>query len=341
MSYVHVSPLRAPPVNLEVRHLKLVLAIAEGGSVTRASHLLHVTQSALSHQLRDAEERLATSLFHRRNRKMVLTPAGERLLRSARAIRSELEGAEEEIRSTAAGHQDVLRISTQCYTVYHWLPSRMRLFQKKHPRVEIEVVVDSTPHPFPALLEGKLDVVIVSAPIRDRRILYTPLFEDEIVGILPPGHRLAGRPYLLPPDFSGENLIIYPPKEESTLLNTVLARAGITPRVVHQCMLTEAIIELVKAGLGIGALARWAVAPQLASGALCAVRLTRGGYHRQWSAARLRTPAAPPYLLDFIQLLAECPISQPLIRSTRKARIAAGHAGRASRKPPYEPATAC
>lgn len=320
-------------MNLELRHLKLVLAIAEAGGVTRAGHLLHLTQSALSHQLRDAEERLGTPLFQRRNRKMALTPAGERLLRSARAIRNELEGAEDEIRRTAAGQEGVLRISTQCYTVYHWLPSRMRLFQQEYPRVEIEVVVDSTPHPFTALLEGKLDVAIISAPIRDRRILYTPLFEDEIVGILPPGHRLAVRPYLLPQDYSGENLIIYPPKEESTLLNTVLARAGITPRAVRQCMLTEAIIELVKAGLGIGALARWAVAPQLASGALCAVPLIRGGYHRQWSAARLRTPGAPPYLSDFIQLLAEYPISRPLARATRQARIAAGHAGRAARKP--------
>ena len=80
MNYTHVN--MSP--KLEVRHLKLLVTVAEEGSVTEAGKRLHLTQSALSHQLRDAEEKLGTALFLRLGRKMVLTPAGERLIACAK-----------------------------------------------------------------------------------------------------------------------------------------------------------------------------------------------------------------------------------------------------------------
>src|SRR5512134_1094022 len=86
---------------LEMRHLQLVKAVAEEGSVTRAGLRLNLTQSALSHQLRDAEDRLGTRLFDRIGKRMVLTPAGQRLLLSARAVLEELARAEREIREDA------------------------------------------------------------------------------------------------------------------------------------------------------------------------------------------------------------------------------------------------
>src|SRR5262245_44861587 len=107
---------------LELRHLRLVLAIAEEGSVTRAGPRLHLSQSALSHQLLDLEKRLGVGLFERVGKRMVLAPAGERLLTSARGVLDEVERAEEEIRAAALGQRGVLRLTTQCYTVYHWLP---------------------------------------------------------------------------------------------------------------------------------------------------------------------------------------------------------------------------
>ena len=106
-------------MSLEMRHLKVVAAIAEEGSVTKAGMRLHLTQSALSHQLHDAEEQLGQPLFERHSRKMVLTPAGERLLRSARSVFEEIERAEKDIRVTSSEVRGVIRLSTQCYTAYH------------------------------------------------------------------------------------------------------------------------------------------------------------------------------------------------------------------------------
>src|SRR5262245_45497880 len=118
---------------LEIRHLQLVTAIAEEGGVTRAGLRLPLPPSALSHQRRDAEERLDVRLFDRIGKRMVLTPAGERLLRSARGVLEEMDRTEQEIRRAASREGGRLRLTTQCNTVYHWLPSPLRLFHRSPP----------------------------------------------------------------------------------------------------------------------------------------------------------------------------------------------------------------
>jgi LysR family transcriptional regulator, regulator for metE and metH len=299
-------------MHLEIRHLKLVAAIAETGSVTLAGNRLHLTQSALSHQLRDAEEQLGVPLFERRNRRMALTAAGERLLQSARTVLEELARAEKEIQECNGNGaaKGVLRLSTECCTVYHWLPPRLKLFQQKFPAVDFQLVIEATDNPFEALLEGKLDLAIVCDPIRNRRIRYTPLFEDEVVIIVPPEHRLAGRRFAAPEEFAVENLIIFPPKEDSTVLNRFLTPAGISPRRIQEVTLTDVIIEMVRGGLGVAALAKWAVLPQLDSGTLVGLSLTEQGFRRTWSAAQLRDVQTSAYVEEFIRVLSEHPIPE-------------------------------
>src|SRR5262245_52175995 len=136
-------------MDLEVRHMKLVQAVAAHGSLTRAGGELHLTQSALSHQLRDIETRLGTALFLRVGKRMVLTPAGEQLLRSARDVLSLIGRAEEEVRRYAGTNGAVLRLSTECYTCYHWLPPLLQAYASAHPNVEVQVVAEATPHPLP------------------------------------------------------------------------------------------------------------------------------------------------------------------------------------------------
>ena len=303
-------------MDLEVRHLKLVRSVNTHGSLTRAGAELHLTQSALSHQLRDIELRLGSALFLRVGKRMVLTPAGEQLLGSAVDVLATLERTEEAIRRLAVAGGGVLRISTECYTCYHWLPSLLKEYRHAHSRVEIQVVAEATQHPLPYLLDGRLDLAIVSDPVRDRRLVARRLFDTEMVVIVAPRHPLATRPYVRAEDFAHETLLIYPPKEESSIYQDVLVPAGIRPADLQQIQLTEAIIELVKAGLGIAVLARWAVAPYVKAGALRAVPLTRRGYRRAWSAATLKDMARVPYVRDFIDLVAKHP---PLAAQDRRA----------------------
>ncbi|HKR00348.1 MAG TPA: LysR substrate-binding domain-containing protein [Pyrinomonadaceae bacterium] len=292
-------------MNLEVRHLKLIEAVAKEGSITKAGNHLYLTQSALSHQLRDAEEKLGVQLFVRLNKKMILTPAGERLLSSAQAVLSEMKRAEEDIRQIALSREGILRISTECYTCYHWLPSLLKIFNREFPRIEVQIVVDATSNPLQALLDGKIDLALVSEPAKDSKLSYTPLFQDEFVVVMSPEHPLASRPFVKAEDFAREHLLVYTAVEQSLLFKKVLSPAGIAPKQVSKVQLTEALIEMIKAGVGIGVMARWAVAPQIEAGSVRAVPLTRKGLRRRWAAAILKNKSAPPYLLEFVRLLAD------------------------------------
>src|SRR5215831_7301395 len=168
-------------MDLEVRHLQLVSAVAELGSLTRAGDRLHLTQSALSHQLRDIESRLGAALFLRVGKRLVLTPAGERLLVSARDVLGRLERTETEIRQMGQERAGLLRLTTECYTCYHWLPGLLARYRRRFPRVEVRIDVESTRRPFEMLLAGRIDVAIVYSRVRDRRLATTPLFDDELV----------------------------------------------------------------------------------------------------------------------------------------------------------------
>jgi LysR family transcriptional regulator, regulator for metE and metH len=292
-------------VCLEIRHLKLVDAVAEFGNVTRAADRLHLTQSALSHQLRDIESRLGAPLFVRLSRKMALTPEGERVLASARRVLEELKRVEEDVRGMGTTGRGVLRLCTQCNTGYHWLPPLLKTFHQKHPRVDVQIEVTATERPLQALRDGQIDLaVITDEGVDDPRIRLRPLFADELVAIVAPTHRFAKRAWIAPQDFADEHLIIYKTdRRQSYTFTRILTPAGVEPARISYVPLTEAIVEMIKAGLGVGVLARWAAEPALKSGAITAVRVTRRGVRRQWTAATLANRADPAWMRDFIGLL--------------------------------------
>jgi LysR family transcriptional regulator for metE and metH len=292
---------------IEVRHLQLVRAVAETGSLTRAGVALNLTQSALSHQLRDIEARLGTALFLRIGKRLTLTPAGERLLLSAHDILAQLERTEDALRQLAGDQRGLLRLTTECYTCYHWLPPVLKRYARAHAGVEVRIDVDATNTPLASLIEGQIDLALITSPVRDRRIVTRALFDDEYVAILSPKHRLAGKEYLEPKDFATETLLTYSPREETTVYQRFLAPAGVTPLNILQVQITEAIVELAKAGMGIGALSRWAVAPHVRAGTLRALPLSARGFKRVWSAATLKDLARVAYVREFIDLLIEDP----------------------------------
>jgi len=303
-------------LKLETRHLRLVVAIADHGSLTRAGNQLHLTQSALSHQLTDLESQLGVKLFQRLGKRMDPTLAGERLIGRARVTLQQLREMEHEVKEIASGREAVLRIATECYTCYHWLPAVLQAFGERYPKIEIQIVASATARPIRALLAGKIDICIVLQRPRDRRIESVPLFDDELVAVVAPTHPLASRPYLEAGDFAGEHLLNYSPPEESYLFQHLLTPAGVTPRQFSQIQLTEAIIELVKSGLGVGALASWAVQPHVRAGTLRAIPLTAGGLPRHWFSATRATKRRPQHLREFEHFVARAVTGAPELEQT-------------------------
>ena len=292
---------------LEVRSLQLALAIADYGTLTQAARHLDLTQSALSHQLLQLEARLRLPLFHRMGRRMVATQAGERLVEVARRVVPELKRTEEAMRGEATGKSAVIRLSTECYTCYHWLPSVLMSFRSHYPGVDVQIVPEATRRPVEALLESRLDLAIVHSEIRIPKLRYFPLFVDEMVLVVPPEHALASRTSINPGDLGGEHLITYGLSPDTpSVAREFLAAEGVTPARVSEIQLTEAIIEMVKAGLGVTILAKWAVQPAVDAGTVRTVRLGRAGLKRAWSAAVLQGDP-PIHLRKFIQMIARGP----------------------------------
>jgi LysR family transcriptional regulator for metE and metH len=308
-------------MDLEVRHLKMVSAIAASGSVTHAAAELHLTQSAVSHQLRGIEERLGTALFLRLGKRMVVTAAGERVLATARRVLDDLRAAEAEVRRLGTHQAGVLRVCAQCNTGYHWLPPLVEAFRRKHPQVEVSIAVECTMRPVESLLEGRLDLAIVTQAVRNGHVRVRPLFQDEHAAIVAPDHPFAARPFVRPEDFTHERLLLYSGSDDDSFtIKRILRPAGVQPDRISFVMLTEAILEMVKARLGISVMQTWAVEPALRVGEVRAVPITPGGIHRQWSAATLKAAEAP-HVDAFVDLLAAraSPARQRPLRPIRRS----------------------
>lgn len=294
---------RGPAPALEVRHLRAIDAIEREGTVTAAAGRLHLTQSAVSHIVRDMETRLGVQLF-RRDRGMELTPEGERLLLTARRVLGEIEHGEREVAELRDGHRGVLRLTTECYTCYHWLPAILRRFAEEHPGIDLQIVPEAIARPIEALMQDELDVALVHQPPDPGSGIETvPLFEDEVVAVVPPGHTLAERPHLAPEDFRDQVIVLHFDPGESLFVRTFLRPAGVVPRRYLELQLSEAVIESVKAGLGVSAMARWAVAPHVDAGELVEIRLGEDGLRREWHAALSGRRSGWPPVRALVRLL--------------------------------------
>ncbi len=270
---------------LDVHHLQMLTAIAETGSLAEAAQLLGVTPSALSHRIREAERRLEVALFTKLGRGLRPTPAAELLRQAAVRILAELEQVEAAAENMSRGVRHVVRLVVGAYSSYHWLPAFLEAFRRAAPETQVEVVANAVFRPLDALQEGEIDVAIVSNQPMPAGLHRVPLFRDELVAIMAPGHRLAAKAYATPEDFVEEDMLTY---SLTTLPGYEIDRfwrpSGLSPRRFIKVELVEAIVELVKAGTGVSMLTRWAMAPHLSAGTLACAQLGREGIYVGWSA---------------------------------------------------------
>lgn len=296
--------------NLEVRDLRLVLALAAAGSTARASSALHLTQPAISRALVSLEERLEVQLFERVTRGLVPTAAGRRLLEGAERLLLELGDLEQHVRSPLEEALR-LRLVCECYTAYHWLPSVLTKLRETLPSFEVELNVEHTLEPVPALEAGEIDVALLTTAVVPRGLVERPLFSDEVVFVVSAKHPLAGKKAITPKDLRENTLLSskVPVEESHWFMQRVFGRAR--PKLRFQRLpLTEAILDVARAGLGIAVLSEWIAGPHLNRGDLVVKRLASGPLRRPWRMAYRRE--AEPAALRLLSLIEHAP---PRIRA--------------------------
>jgi len=310
---------------IDIRHLETLVAIREGGSLVEASERLHVTQSALSHQLRELEERLGTQLLNRRTRPLRFTTAGLRVLALADDVLPRMRAAERELARLAAGRTGRLHLAIECHSCFQWLMPALDVFREQWPEVVLDLSAAFSFAPLPALARGDLDLVITSDPIRLDAVRYVPLFRYELVLAVARNSPLAAFKTLEPAQLAEQTLITYPvERDRLDIFTAFLDPADVEPAEIRTTELTPMIIQLVASGRGVTAIPNWALTEYLDQGLLHACRLGAEGVWRTLYAGVRVEDQDAPYILNFLDIARELTFRNLTgIRAPRAERQAA------------------
>ncbi len=236
---------------LELRHLKTLHALRETDSLVDAAERLHLTQSALSHQFKELEERLGMQLFVRKTKPVRFTSAGLRLLQLADSLLPQLRAAERDMARLVGGTAGRLHMAIECHSCFQWLMPTIDQFRDAWPEVELDLASGFSFAPLPALARGDLDLVVTSDPIELSGITYVPLFTYEAMLAVANQHGLANKPYIVPGDLAKETLITYPvERDRLDIFNRFLEPADVEPAQVRTSELTVMMMQLVASGRG-------------------------------------------------------------------------------------------
>jgi LysR family transcriptional regulator for metE and metH len=287
---------------LEIRHLETLSAIRDGGSLQEAAERLHVTQSALSHQLRDLEVRLKTPLLNRRTRPARLTTAGLRILAVADEVLPRIKAVERDLHRLAAGRSGRLHLAIDCHSCFQWLMPALDVFRRDWPDVELDLSAAFSFAPLPALLRGDLDVVITSDPETMDAVEYLPLFRYELVLAVAAANPLAQYKYVEPEQLADQVLITYPvDRQRLDVFNVFLDPAGVEPAGIRKAELTPIIAQLVASQRGVAALPNWALTEYLNQGWLRICHLGEQGVWRMLYAAIRSEDMQADYIQAFLK----------------------------------------
>lgn len=290
---------------MEIRHLKLIKTIVEKDTLVNASEELNLTQSALSHQLRQIEFELNINLFKRTNRKMILTEAGQKIYDLSVEVFEKWKQTEAEIRAMSEGEQGEISILTDCHTSYYWLPNLMTEYNQKYNNVGLKMGTQSSTDMVKNLQNG-VDIVITPYIEDNIKLSYFPLFKDESFLATSVENSLSLKEYILPLDLENENLIIYSnPIEQTLTYKAILEPENIKPQNITVVPFTEASIEMIKNNLGIGVFAKWSIKKYLSDPKLSFKKIHQNGLIRQYYGAILKENRNKKLLLNFIDYLKE------------------------------------
>ncbi|MFU2315525.1 HTH-type transcriptional regulator MetR [Rahnella sp. PCH160] len=268
---------------IELKHLRTLQALRNTGSLAAAASQLHQTQSALSHQFSDLEQRLGFRLFVRKSQPLRFTPQGEIMLNLAEQVLPQIQQA---LQSCNEPHQTSLRIAIECHSCIQWLTPALDNFHQNWPQVVMDFKSGVTFDPQPALQQGELDIVLTSDILPRSGLHYSPMFDYEVRLVLAPDHPLATKTVITPEDLSTETLMIYPvQRQRLDIWRHFLQPAGISPSLksVDNTLL---LIQMVSARMGIAALPHWVVESFERQGLVVTKTLGDGLWSRLFAAVR-------------------------------------------------------
>ncbi|MEZ9050042.1 LysR substrate-binding domain-containing protein [Vibrio sp. 10N.247.311.64] len=272
---------------IELKHLRTLTTLRDSGSLTATATSLHLTQSALSHQLKDLEARIGGQLFLRKTRPVKFTSEGEILLRLADEIQPRIAKAENELASLKEDVNGRLHMAIECHSCFQWLMPALKEYQVAWPSVTLDFSSGFGFEPLPALMAGELDLVITSDIQPRSEVHYEPLFDFEMRLITAINSPLAEKASIEPQDLSDLTMLTYPvQKQRLDVVKHFLQPAGVEPKKWKQADNTLMLVQMVSAGLGVAALPNWAISEFSRQGLIASKPLGKGLSRRLFAAVR-------------------------------------------------------
>ncbi len=180
-------------MDVELRHLRSFVAVAEELNFTRAAERLHLAQPALSAQIRQLEQRVGARLLERTTRRVELTPAGRALLEATPALLAGVDDALRAARRAAAGETGALTVGLLATAALDVTPRILRAFAAERPQVAVSVRNVDFADPSGGVRSGDADLAMVWLPFRDDGLACDPLFDDRRMAVVAADHPLAAR----------------------------------------------------------------------------------------------------------------------------------------------------
>jgi DNA-binding transcriptional LysR family regulator len=319
---------------MEIRQLRAFVNIAEAHTFTAAAERVHVTQAAISMQIRQLEQEVGSPLFIRTPRRVVLTEAGEKLLVRARTILREHDTALSEMAELAGAERGRLRVGSASARVSSdALPRILKELRRQHPQAEISVSSGTSEALVKQLLAGDLDTAFVSLPVEMRGIETEMLGSDELVAIASPRHPLAKQRVISAFALAGEKLILGERGGNTRrLIDEFFAKAGLRPTVAMELSRQAAIIRMVEADLGVGIVQKHAARDEVTAGRLIQWWIEGARINWEMGLARLSGGYDSPILKTFNTLCRQHFNAEAPIRALRSKKSTKGKAKKARSK---------
>ena len=231
---------------MELRHLRYFVALAEYLSFTRAAERVHITQSTLSHQIRQLEEEVGQPLFDRIGKKVVTTEAGELFLAYALRALKEVDHGIAMLRPAGGALTGQLRIGATHTFNIRLIPECVALFLARHPTVQVCVEELPAEQIGDRLQAGELDLGIAYRPSNPLELWFEPLYDEEMVLVVSEGHPLAGRKRIRMVELHQQRLVLLPSYFATRrLLDDCFKASDTEPLVVAEMSTVAPMLGLV------------------------------------------------------------------------------------------------
>ena len=274
---------------LDSRQLRAFCVLSRTGSFTQTARELHLTQSGISHSMKALENDIGCRLLDRLGKKVVLTQAGEQLLKHAAKILLEMETARDSLTQLGKWGRGRLRLGASTTACQHLIPPVLREFKESFPDHALALETGDTDQLVAALLQHRIDLALTLEAVKEPQLEFHPLFNDELQFLVSPLHPWAKAGRVERSEIPRENHILYSKRSVTfQLIEAYFRHEQMVLNSIIEVGSMEATKELVKLGLGVSILAPWIAKKEIEEGSLVALPLGRRKLSRRWGILHWR-----------------------------------------------------